>query len=207
LEDTLKIFIERTGQSTIQVPKPKLSLEDTLKVFMERTGQSTIQVPQPKLSLEEMLKVFMEDTFKAFIHSNSQTMQELKNVTMVDIPAIQEIEDTLKALQNIGQAIAKLEGQFDYRVAELNKMEEEELQSQLMARGHYMIDVDDSNNPHHEHVQATTTRDSEDVVEEIANEPSLEDPLEESCAQFKFDLDLDILCEQAKALLDSTPTT
>jgi hypothetical protein len=79
-------------------------------------------VPQLKLSLE--------DTFKAFIHSNSQTMQELKNVTMVDIPAIQEIEDALKAfMQNTGQAIAKLEGQFDYLVAELNKMEEEELQS------------------------------------------------------------------------------
>jgi hypothetical protein len=46
-------------------------------------------VQQPKSSLE--------DTFKAFIHSNNQTMQELKHVTMVDIPAIQEIEDTLKA--------------------------------------------------------------------------------------------------------------
>jgi hypothetical protein len=45
LEDTLKIFMERNGQSTIQVPQPELSLEDTPKVFMERTGQSTIQVP------------------------------------------------------------------------------------------------------------------------------------------------------------------
>jgi hypothetical protein len=43
LEDTLKEFIERTGQSTIHVSQPKSSLEDTLKVFMERTGQSTIQ--------------------------------------------------------------------------------------------------------------------------------------------------------------------
>jgi hypothetical protein len=56
---------------------------------MERTSQSTIQVPQPELSLE--------DTFKAFIHSNSPTMQELKNVTMVDIPAIQEIKDATMA--------------------------------------------------------------------------------------------------------------
>jgi hypothetical protein len=68
-----------------------------------------------------------------------------------------------------------------------------------------MIDEDESSNPHHEHVQATTTLESEDVIEEIAKEPSLEDPLEESCAQFKFDLDLDMLCEQTKALLDSTP--
>jgi hypothetical protein len=37
------------------------------------------------------------------------------------------------------------------------------------------------------------------------NEPSLEDPLEECFAQFDFDLDLDMISEQAKALLDSTP--
>jgi len=66
-----------------------------------------------------------------------------------------------------------------------------------------MIDEDDSSNPHHEHVQATTTLGSEVVVEEIVNEPSLEDPFEESCAQFEFDLDM--VCEQAEALLDSTP--
>jgi hypothetical protein len=35
--------------------------------------------------------------------------------------------------------------------------EEEELQSQLMAKGHYMIDEDDSRNSYREHVQATTT--------------------------------------------------
>jgi hypothetical protein len=118
------------------------------------------------------------------------------------------LEDTLKAfLQITGKVIAKLEGQFDYLVAKLNRMEEEELQSQLMARWHYTIDEDEdeSSNPHHEHAQATTTLESEDVVKEIVNEPSLEDPLEESCAQFEFDLDLDMLCEQAEALLDSTP--
>jgi hypothetical protein len=42
-------------------------------------------------------------------------------------------------MQITGQAIAMLEGQFDYLVVELNRMEEEELQSQLMARGHDMI--------------------------------------------------------------------
>jgi hypothetical protein len=36
-------------------------------------------------------------------------------------------------------------------------------------------------------------------------EPSLKDPLEESFAQFEFDLDLDMVYEQAKALLDPTP--
>jgi len=66
---------------------------------MERTGQSTIQVPPPESSLE--------DTFKAFIHSNSQTIQELKNVTMVASPAIREIEDATMANTS---AIRRLEG-------------------------------------------------------------------------------------------------
>jgi hypothetical protein len=36
-------------------------------------------------------------------------------------------------------------------------------------------------------------------------EPSLKDPLEESFAQFEFDLDPDMVHEQAKALLDPAP--
>jgi hypothetical protein len=71
-----------------------------------------------------------------------------------------------------------------------------------MVERHYMIDDDDSNNPHHEHVQATTTLGSEEVVEEIVNEPSLKNC---SCAQFEFDLDLDMVCEQTEALFYSTP--
>jgi hypothetical protein len=39
----------------------------------------------------------------------------------------------------------------------------------------------------------------------LFKEPSLEDPLEESFAQFEFDLDLDMVHEQAKALLDPAP--
>jgi hypothetical protein len=37
------------------------------------------------------------------------------------------------------------------------------------------------------------------------NEPSLEDPLEASFAQFEFDLDLDMAHEQAQVLLDPIP--
>jgi len=73
---------------------------------MERTSQSTIQVPQPESSLE--------DTFKAFKHSNSQTIQELKNVTMVESQAIQEIKDATMANT---LAIERLEGQLDHLVA------------------------------------------------------------------------------------------
>jgi len=192
LEDTLKEFMEITGHSIIQVPQPESSFEDALKEFMERTDQSTIQVPQPESS--------WEDTFKAFMHSNSQTIQELKNVTMVGSLAIQEIEYATMANTS---AIERLGRQLYHLVAELNKMEEEELRGQLMAEGHYITDEDDSNNPHYEHVQATTTLGSEVVFETIVNEPNLNDPFEESCVQFEFDLDL--VLEQDKALLDSTP--
>ena len=57
------------------------------------------------------------------------------------------------------------------------------------------------NNSCHEHVQATTFG-SEEVVKETINEPSQEDPLEASLAQFEDDLDLDKLLEQANAILD-----
>jgi hypothetical protein len=59
-----------------------------------------------------------------------------------------------------------------------------------------------STNPHHEHVEATTTLGSEVVFKEIVNEPSLDDPFEESCAQIEFDLDL--VPKQDEALLDTT---
>jgi hypothetical protein len=70
-----------------------------------------------------------------------------------------------------------------------------------------MIDENESSNPHHEHAYANTTLGSEEVVEEIVNEPSLKDPLQESCAKFEFDLDLNMVCEQTEALLDSIPET
>jgi hypothetical protein len=74
------------------------------------------------------------------------------------------------------EAVARLEGQFGHLVTEFNRIEEEEFQSQEMARGQYMIDEDCPSDPHHKHVQATTTFENEEVVEEIFCEPSLEDP-------------------------------
>jgi hypothetical protein len=65
-----------------------------------------------------------------------------------------------------------------------------------------MIDEDCPSDLHHELVQATTTFESEEVVEEIFYEPRLKDPLEKSFAQFEFNLDIDMIHEQAKALLD-----
>ena len=85
----------------------------------------------------------LEDTLKAFIQSNSQILQEIKNVTIVNSQSIYEIKDA--AMANT-EAIARVEGQLGYLVVEFNRIEEEELQSQEMARGQYMIDEDGPNN-------------------------------------------------------------
>ena len=44
-----------------------------------------------------------------------------------------------------------------------------------MERGQYMIDEDCSNNSHHEHAQTTTKLVSEEIVDEVVSEISLED--------------------------------
>jgi uncharacterized coiled-coil protein SlyX len=128
----------------------------------------------------------LEDSLKAFMQFTSQTINEMKNATL---------ENT--------RAIARIKGQLEYLAAEVTRIKEEELQGQVMAEGHYMIDEDDSNNLHHEHVQAAATIGSEVVFKETVNEPSLKFPLGESCDQFEFDLDL--VPEQDEALLDSPP--
>jgi hypothetical protein len=143
----------------------------------------------------------LEDTLKAFIQSNSQILQEIKNATMVNSQSLHEIQD---ATMTNTEAIARLEGQLGDLVVEFNKIEEEKLQSQEMTRGQYMIDEDGPTNSYHEHVQATTFG-SEEVVKETVNEPSLEDPLEACLAQFGDDLDFDKLLEQVDAVLDPTP--
>jgi predicted nucleic-acid-binding protein len=45
-----------------------------------------------------------------------------------------------------------------------------------MARGHYMIDEDESNNSCHEHVQTTTTLESEEIIDN--NEEEKEEQIE-----------------------------
>jgi hypothetical protein len=153
-------------------------LEETFKEFIELVDQPTIPVPQEQS---------VEDAIEAFRKTMNQPCQEIIDVTVTNT-----------------EAVARLEGRFGHLVAEFNKIEEEEFQSPEMARRQYMIDEDCPSNPHHEHVQATTTFESEEVVEEIFCEPSLEDPLEESFTQDEFDLDFDMVHEQAKALLDPT---
>jgi hypothetical protein len=119
-------------------------------------------VPQSQSSLE--------DALKAFIQQSSQAIQELKNATMSNSQNLQELK------QFTHQAFAKMEGQIDYLVAELNRIGEEELQSQLMAQGHCMIDEDDASHYCHEHVPDTTIQESKETVDN--NEEEKEEHVE-----------------------------
>jgi hypothetical protein len=144
---------------------------------MQLTGQSNSPGSQ-ELSLE--------DTLGAFRQTVNQLIQKIIDDTMANT-----------------ETIARLEGQLNHLVVEFNIVEEEKLQSQEMAKGKYMIDKDGPSNSYHEHVQPTTFG-SVEVVKETVNEPSVEDPLEACLAQFRDDLDLDKLFEQAYAILDPT---
>jgi hypothetical protein len=95
----------------------------------------------------------LEDTLKVFRELTGQAISDVKNATM---------ENT--------QAIARIEGKLEYLVAEVTRIEEEELQSQLMAQGHYMIDEDDASHSDHEHVPAITIVESEETVDSIRGE-------------------------------------
>jgi hypothetical protein len=90
----------------------------------------------------------LEDTLKVFMELTGQAISDVKNAVM---------ENT--------QAIVRIEWQFEYLVAEVTRIEEEEFQSLLMATGHYMIDEDDFSNSYHEHVPAITIFESEKIVD------------------------------------------
>jgi hypothetical protein len=135
-------------------PPKQSSLEETLKEFMELIGQPTIPVSH-ELSLEETLEEFRKTV--------NQPCQEIIDATVANT-----------------EAVARLEGQFGHLVAEFNKIEEEELQSQEMVIGQYMIDEDCPNDPHHEHVQATTTLVSEERADNHEDEEK-----EEQVEQFE----------------------
>jgi hypothetical protein len=75
------------------------------------------------------------------------------------------------------ETVARLEGQFGHLAAEFNRIEKEELQSQEMVRGQYMIDEDCLNDPQHERVQATTTLVSEEIADNHEEEEEMEEQI------------------------------
>jgi hypothetical protein len=90
----------------------------------------------------------LEDTLKVFMELTCQAISDMQNAVMKNT-----------------QAIARIEGQFEYLVAKVTRIEKEEFQTHLMADGHYMIDEDDSSNLHHEHVPTIIIVESEEIVD------------------------------------------
>jgi hypothetical protein len=76
-----------------------------------------------------------------------------------------------------------MEGQIDYLVVEFNRIEDEKFQSQLIAKGHYMINEDESSNSCHEHVLVTNILESEEIVDN--NEEEERDEHLESVGHFE----------------------
>ena len=83
----------------------------------------------------------------------------MKNATLANSKDIQELKSYTT------QAMSRLEGKIGHLFTELNKIEKEELQSQLMIERHYMSDEDDYENSYHEHAQVTTTLNEDEVVD------------------------------------------
>jgi hypothetical protein len=119
-------------------------------VFIGRNHERFMQ------STDKNLQALMQSTDK-FVQAADKNIQELKNATMANSRDIQELKSYTT------QAMSRLEGQIGHLVTELNRIEEEELQSQLMIERHYMGDEDDFENSYQKHAQVTTTLD-EDVI-------------------------------------------
>jgi hypothetical protein len=147
--------------------------------------QSNIPFSNPSSCNYPPKQSSLEETLKEFNLLTGQSLQEITDATMANT-----------------EAVARLEGQIGHLVAEFNRIEEEELQSQEMARGQYMIDEDCHSDPHHEHVQTTITLVNEEIANEVVSEFSLEDPKMECFTPDDCDLNLDRLVVQDGVLHD-----
>jgi hypothetical protein len=129
-------------------------LEDTIKAFIQASSQNIQELNSVTTSNNQIMQELNE------------SKQELKNATMSNSQTIQELTDEIKdSTQFTYQAFAKMEEQIDYLVVELNRIGEEEIQSQLMAHGHYMIDEDDASHSCHEHAPETIILESKEIVD------------------------------------------
>jgi hypothetical protein len=122
-------------------------------------------------------KLTLEETLQAFIQDSNKMMQELKSVTMSNDQITQELKRCREELKTASlsdneniQNLAKIEGHINYLAGAFNRMEEEELQSQLMAEGHYMIDEDDASHSCHEHAPDTIILESKEIVDNNGEE-------------------------------------
>ena len=94
-----------------------------------------------------------DKNLQAFTQSTEKFMQRTDQAIQLNSRDIHELKSS----------VAKIEEQINHLVIELNRIEEEELQSQLMIERHCMSDEDDFENSYHEHSQVTTTLDEDEV--------------------------------------------
>ncbi|XP_059446512.1 uncharacterized protein LOC132178068 [Corylus avellana] len=102
------------------------------------------------------------------IQPNNQVIQELRQ-------SMQELKDANTQATGVAKWIGQSENEHSskhqlYPMTQywdnesiVDNNEEKELRSRLMAERHYMIDEDDARKSYHEHVQATTILESEEI--------------------------------------------
>jgi hypothetical protein len=130
------------------------SLEDTLKAFIQERSQNIQGLNQ---AIQESNQAIQK--LKNVAISSSQAIQEFKNVAISNSQNLQELK------QFTHQAFVKMEVEIDYLAVEFNIIKEEEFQSQLMAREHYMIDEYDASHSSHENVPYTTILERTEIVD------------------------------------------
>jgi len=149
----------------------------------QSSNPSSYNYPAQELSFEDTVKAFIQVSSKN-IQGLNHTIQELKTATLRDSQNIQELTNEIRdSNQFTHQAIVKMEGEIDYLVAEFNRIEEEELQSQLRAQDHYMIDEDDATHSCHDHIHGTTITESKEILDN--NEEEKEEQAEHKEEQIK----------------------
>jgi hypothetical protein len=139
---------QSSNPSSYNYPGPTLSFEDTVKAYIQTSNRD----------IQELQKVTMRNN--QIMQELKQSRQELKNATMSNNQAMQELKTAFISDSENIQNLAKIQAHIEYLVTELNKIEEEEFQSQLMAHGHYMIDEDNASHSCHEHVLDTIILES-----------------------------------------------
>jgi uncharacterized coiled-coil protein SlyX len=226
LEDTLKEFMELVGQPTIPASHEP-SLEDTLETFRKTINQPCHGVIDATVANTEAI-ARLEGQFGHLVAEfNIMEEKEFQSNEMAHPPQesleqhfptahINDFEERANQLMAARHAHTQFSHtHIPHQLCEYCYHHSHQFDDCPFIN-HYMTDF---NKSALDNAQTTTILVNEEIGDEIASEcsledpeffkqavrfiePELEDPLEESFAQFEFDLDFDVVHEQVKALLD-----
>jgi hypothetical protein len=225
LEDTLKEFMELVGQPTIPASHEP-SLEDTLETFRKTINQPCHGVIDATVANTEAIARLEGQFGHPVAEFNIMEEKEFQSNEMAHPPQesleqhfptahINDFEERANQLMAARHAHTQLSHtHIPHQLCEYCYHHSHQFDDCPFIN-HYMTDV---NKSALENAQTTTILVNEEIGDEIASEcsledpefleqavrfiePELEDPLEESFAQFEFDLDF-VVHEQVKALLD-----